>query len=87
LEWPGSPHAVGQGLLDWSVEDDGIGLADTAAWQRGNGLAGVKERVWAAAGDLQCEAVGAAGDPRPGLRLRARLPWSVLASPAGPSDA
>ncbi|HSV71157.1 MAG TPA: histidine kinase [Methylibium sp.] len=61
-------------LLDWSVEDDGIGLPDTAAWQRGNGLAGVKERVWAAGGDLQSEPVHAEGSPTPGLRLRARLP-------------
>ena len=60
--------------LDWSVEDDGRGLPDAAASQRGNGLAGVKERVWAAGGDLRAEPVHPEGSPTPGLRLAARLP-------------
>lgn len=60
--------------LDWSVEDDGQGLPDAAASQRGNGLAGVQERVWAAGGDLHAEPVHPEGSPTPGLRLSARLP-------------
>lgn len=61
-------------VLDWCVEDDGGGLPDATVWGRGNGLAGVKERVWAAGGDLQCEPADAANGARPGLRLHARLP-------------
>lgn len=68
-------------VLDWSVEDDGIGLPEAAAWRRGNGLAGVKERIWAAGGDLQCEPARPEATT-PGLRLHARLP---LAPTAGES--
>ena len=64
-----------RGRVRWSVEDDGCGL-ETAAWQRGNGLAGVKERVWAAGGDLQWEPLRP-GAPLPGLRLLAELHWSA----------
>lgn len=67
-----------QGVLDWSVEDDGGGLDHAVAWQRGNGLAGVKDRIWSAGGDLEWQA--AAGDAaRPGLRLHARLPFAAIA--------
>ena len=59
--------------LDWSVADDGIGLPDTAAaLQRGNGLAGLKERVWALGADLQV-VPSQPGTPRPGCRLSATL--------------
>lgn len=69
--------APARGVIDWSVQDDGCGLG-AGAWQRGNGLAGVKERIWAAGGDLQWEPASedsAAGAGTPGLRLHARLPW------------
>lgn len=71
-----------RGLLHWIVEDDGRGL-DAGAWQRGNGLAGVKERIWAAGGDLEWCAVDALRTARPGSRLEARLPFAVgVAAPA-----
>jgi len=41
-------------VLMWSVEDDGIGIADLAnSIQAGNGLAGMRERAWAHGCDLQ----------------------------------
>lgn len=62
------------GQLRWTVQDDGIGLADpAAALKRGNGLAGMRQRVWAFGGDLVF------GDARPGLLLSA-----VLQNPAAP---
>ena len=84
---PGTARsAPAQGVIEWSVQDDGCGLG-AGAWQRGNGLAGVRERIWAAGGDLQWEPLPgqgtAAGVEQPGLRLHARLPW-VEPSPAGP---
>ncbi len=68
LRWP-----EGSDRIEWSVADDGRGLADAdAALRRGNGLAGIKERVWAFGGDLLlAEATPGAG--RPGLRLSATL--------------
>ena len=74
---PGAPLRV-----DWSVQDDGVGLPGTAAQQRGNGLAGIVERVWAQGGDLRWAAV-APGAPRPGLRLWARFETRL----AGPERA
>lgn len=66
--------------VQWCVEDDGVGLAGptgrataSEALTRGSGLAGIRERVWALDADLVCEPV-APGQPRPGLRLQARLP-------------
>ncbi|MBA3588135.1 MAG: sensor histidine kinase [Methylibium sp.] len=73
-----------RGLLQWSVEDDGRGL-DAGAWQRGNGLAGVKERVWAAGGDLEWRAVDELRTAKPGLRLDARLPF-VIDTAGGSAD-
>lgn len=62
--------AAGGRALDWSVSDDGVGLADeTAARHRGNGLAGMRERIWALGGSLQIAPLRA-GTP-PGLRLSA----------------
>ncbi|RZS54530.1 histidine kinase [Sphaerotilus mobilis] len=66
--------------LEWSVQDDGIGLPDAAlARQRGNGLGGMQERVWALGGTWTVgpahAADGSAGSTRPGLRLSARLTW------------
>jgi two-component system sensor histidine kinase UhpB len=70
--------------LEWQVSDDGVGLdSPEAARQRGNGLAGMRERVWAFGGDLSVapglpvSAVsGVSSAPsvpagRPGLVLRA----------------
>lgn len=63
----------GDGALQWSVADDGVGIADLAgSTQRGNGLAGMRERVWAFGGDLEIGAAAAA--PRAGLRLAAAFP-------------
>lgn len=68
IAWPGDAPAV-----EWSVSDDGVGLADSdAALRRGNGLAGIKERVWAFGGDLQLKAAKP-GRERPGLTLAATL--------------
>lgn len=48
---PGAPVRI-----DWSVQDDGIGLAQPAlAQQQGNGLSGIQERVWAQGGELGFE--------------------------------
>ncbi len=59
--------------IEWSVEDTGVGIADLdAALRRGNGLAGLHERVWALGGDLRC-APRAPGAARPGLALAARF--------------
>jgi two-component system sensor histidine kinase UhpB len=64
----------GQGNLDWSVEDDGCGIADLDnARRRGNGLAGLQERAWVFGGELRCSP-GAGGR---GLRLSTRLPLEV----------
>lgn len=60
----------------WSVEDDGVGITDVAEGiQRGNGLAGMRERVWALGSDLQI-AAAQPGSRRSGLRLAAtfRIP-------------
>ncbi|EHR70836.1 signal transduction histidine kinase, glucose-6-phosphate specific [Burkholderiales bacterium JOSHI_001] len=65
--------------VDWSVCDDGVGLAKLElAQQRGNGLAGLKERAWSQGGDLQGHPARP-GKPRPGLKLEARFHWTVSA--------
>jgi two-component system sensor histidine kinase UhpB len=57
----------------WSVQDDGVGIADIAAsLDVGNGMAGMRERVWALGGDL--DIARASNDAsRPGLLLSARF--------------
>jgi len=67
--------APGHGVLEWSVRDDGCGVASVAAaLQRGSGLAGIKDRVWTLAGEFDW------GPDTPpaaaGLALRARLPFA-----------
>jgi two-component system sensor histidine kinase UhpB len=58
--------------LTWSASDDGCGLArPESALQRGNGLAGMQERIWAHGGEFEWAPSGAA--PMRGLELRARL--------------
>ena len=65
--------------IEWSVCDDGIGIASAcrdAALQLGNGLAGIRERVWAQGGEL--EMLDAAPDGvRPGFCLVARFSWPI----------
>lgn len=59
--------------LEWRVEDDGIGVDDAGrAIHRGNGLAGISERVWAHHGEIAIDARDADAT-RPGLRLHARF--------------
>ncbi|NMG45824.1 hypothetical protein GPA22_19075, partial [Aromatoleum toluvorans] len=63
--------------VEWSVCDDGIGIASDCrsdALQQGNGLAGIRERAWAHGGELEMGARDPAG-VRPGLCLVARFPW------------
>ena len=69
------------GALRWAVSDDGIGIDSIAnAMPRGNGLAGLRERVWALGGDFDIGPVQPRG-VRPGLRVAARFaaPRSPLA--------
>ncbi len=69
-------------VLHWQVSDDGAGLGSLqVALQRGNGLAGMRQRVWAFGGDLACEAALDGTHARRGLRLSARfvVPGSTLA--------
>ena len=67
LRWPASADTI-----DWSVADDGVGLPDPdAALRRGNGLAGIKERVWAFGGDLQLKRRGPAANGRASCCRRA----------------
>lgn len=69
---------AGEGVR-WSVCDDGIGIASYAeALQQGNGLAGLRERVWAHGGELEMLDRGPAGGSR-GLCLQARFPWPEAA--------
>lgn len=72
--------------LHWQVRDDGIGLSDAAtALQRGNGLGGMQERVWALGGVWHSGPAAAhaqppeaaSAPPRPGWRLRASLPLAA----------
>lgn len=71
--------------IDWSVQDDGRGIGDVAmASSRGNGLAGMRERVWAQGGDLRF------ADAGPGLRVQATLEATLQdtaadVSPEGPA--
>ncbi|WP_088280613.1 histidine kinase [Ideonella sp. A 288] len=75
--------------IEWSVVDDGVGLgeADAAAF-RGNGIAGLRERVWAQGGDLQLRPAQP-GAPRPGLCVQAALTsrWLAASDEASTPDA
>lgn len=71
---PGAPVQI-----DWCVADDGHGLPDAdAAVRRGNGLAGLRERVWAQGASLQVQPTRP-GAARPGLQLQARFQARWLA--------
>ena len=66
----------GRLCLHWTACDDGGGLAQPErALQRGSGLAGIRERVWALAGTFDW----APSNPPPmtGLRMDARLSWNT----------
>ena len=68
--------------VHWAVQDDGIGLGPpAAAQQRGNGISGLRERVWAQGGTLQ---FGVGLDGR-GLGLTAHIEAHWLA-PDGPAQ-
>ncbi|WP_396267554.1 sensor histidine kinase [Ideonella sp.] len=72
LQWQQVPSQAAR--LVWAVQDDGRGEPQPEhALQRGHGLAGLKERLWAWGADLE---IGPAhtGSPRPGLRLAAAVP-------------
>ena len=71
----------GRVALHWSAGDDGHGLAlPESALQRGSGLAGMRERVWAL--DGRFEWVAANPPPLTGLRIQAWLAWRVAAQEA-----
>ncbi len=81
------PWRAGAALrIDWSIDDDGVGIDDPrSAMQRGNGLAGLRDRLLAQGAELQLTAA-ADGDARPGLarpglRLSATLHTRWLPSP------
>ncbi|MET0229994.1 MAG: histidine kinase [Rhodanobacteraceae bacterium] len=59
------------GDIEWSVEDDGVGL-DAGALHRGNGLAGMRERVWAHGGEIDIGASSGDAAGR-GMRIVARF--------------
>lgn len=72
------------GSVCWSVEDDGVGIDDVeAATRRGNGVAGLRERVWALGGEFEIGAAGAR-QGRPGLRLGATFPPQAVAAVDAP---
>jgi two-component system sensor histidine kinase UhpB len=66
------------GDIEWSVEDDGVGL-DAGALHRGNGLAGMRERVWAHGGEIE---IGARADHAAGggVRIVARFSAAQLSA-------
>lgn len=81
------PQLAGAALsLTWRVSDDGVGAPDVqAVLPRGNGLAGMRQRVWAQDADLR---MGPArpGAARPGWQLEAEFHTRLLALP-GPGVA
>ncbi|HEU4459814.1 MAG TPA: histidine kinase [Methylibium sp.] len=78
----GAAGEGGAARIAWQVEDDGRGFDGARAGPRGNGLAGIRERIWAAGGDLviePCRAGRLDAGHWPGLRLRATLAIPVPA--------
>ncbi|GCL63204.1 sensor histidine kinase [Pseudaquabacterium pictum] len=81
---PGAPLQ-----LHWQAWDDGCGLPPQATattpradavLPRGNGLAGLQQRVWALGGELRCTA-WQPGSARPGLCLAASFDTRLLPPP------
>ena len=66
--------------IAWTVRDDGCGADLGNAWLRGNGLAGLKERIWAAGGNLEIGPMPEARGPTPGLWLHARWFFALPAA-------
>lgn len=65
------------GAIRWSVRDDGVGMpASPQALQVGNGLAGIRERVWAHGGELSMTS----GWEGRGVGLEARFPAAAAAT-------
>jgi two-component system sensor histidine kinase UhpB len=74
------------GRLEWSVCDDGNGLTDPGqAAYRGNGLVGMRERVWALHGEIDMFATHPHSS-RPGLTIRARLPLQPVSATSLTND-
>ncbi len=68
----------GRVSLHWSASDDGVGLTEPErALQRGSGLAGIRERIWALDGKFEWAPRNP--PPMPGLRMDARLSWNTPA--------
>ncbi|MES2718324.1 MAG: histidine kinase [Pseudomonadota bacterium] len=84
LRLQGGQQPGGALRVDWVAWDDGCGLPEAGAvLPRGNGLAGLQERVWAQGAVLHSTALQA--DPqRPGLRLAASFHTRLLLPPAAP---
>ena len=76
------PGAGPAARIAWRASDNGRGIADVPqALQRGNGLAGIHQRVWAAGGDLSVSAAGGqALAPLPGLVLAAEFELPAAAA-------
>ncbi|HEY0198583.1 MAG TPA: histidine kinase [Rhodanobacter sp.] len=74
------------GRIEWTIRDDGNGLADPGqAAHRGNGLVGMRERVWALHGEIDMFATYP-GSVRPGLTIQARLPSHDVSVAASTND-
>lgn len=66
-------HLAADHAIHWSVEDDGNGVANLdLALEQGNGLIGMRERVWAHGGALHMRS-----DPGHGLQLSAHFPLAA----------
>jgi two-component system sensor histidine kinase UhpB len=84
---PGAEDGASATLV-WTVCDDGVGLpGDGSAAQRGNGLAGMRERAWAMGGELVMSMAPAAQrrSGHPGYCLTARFQVTAVSeAPALP---
>jgi two-component system sensor histidine kinase UhpB len=86
LSGPGAADGASTALV-WSVSDDGVGLPDDgSAAQRGNGLAGMRERAWAMGGELAMSnapvSLRRSGHPGHCLTARFQVAAAVEASAA-----
>ncbi len=75
------------GRLELSISDNGIGMTDTGrSAHDGNGLVGMRERVWELHGEIDLFATQP-GSAQPGLTIRARLPLHEAPLAISPDDA
>jgi two-component system sensor histidine kinase UhpB len=95
LTWQAAPRSrpgtgeVASAALVWSVGDDGVGLPDDgSSAQRGNGLAGMRERAWAMGGELLMSKapVSRRRSGHPGHCLSARFQVTTVAEAAALPD-